>query len=282
MAVAFPDGWRVEVMRGHEEELLRVDYVWAGETCSFGLAVGAATAGEAAEQSLEAWALNGDIEIQGRAEVPAPVGTIVRLDARWIDGGGWSDYYFPAGDSVAWMECFAMDPPGDRWLHIAETLEAASDAAIVSEAFDGRVESPHFGFAMTLPSEWVAAGSGPRGGPPHDDGAYISVLYAFRGADSCRLLDLWRDADGEGWTTVEDMQQPTAIGHFGPDAETTYLELPAGRSARLDWSRPDGVSGTAYAFTDGSAWWRLDCASTEPPDDGWLSVAESFEFLSEG
>ena len=43
----------------------------------------------------------------------------------------------------------------------------------------------------------------------------------------------------------------------------------------------DGTDSREYLFTDRTTWFRLSCSSTDPPDDRWLSIAETFEFLPE-
>jgi len=39
------------------------------------------------------------------------------------------------------------------------------------------------------------------------------------------------------------------------------------------------MPATAWIFTDGDRHAALLCRSVRPPDDRWLSIAESFEFL---
>ena len=34
-----------------------------------------------------------------------------------------------------------------------------------------------------------------------------------------------------------------------------------------------------YSLTDGQTWLTLQCSSIEPPEDYWLSLAESVKFL---
>ena len=50
---------------------------------------------------------------------------------------------------------------------------------------------------------------------------------------------------------------------------------------RADWERWSGRPATAWVYldNDGHAAAALLCRSDEPPDDGWLSIAETFEFL---
>ena len=71
----------------------------------------------------------------------------------------------------------------------------------------------------------------------------------------------------------------SALWWLGGRGIVTVVELPGDHGTRLDWARFDALSATAYLFTDGSAWWRLECTSPEPPEDRWLSIAETFEFL---
>jgi len=62
-------------------------------------------------------------------------------------------------------------------------------------------------------------------------------------------------------------------------AVVTDADLAAGRAAALDVLYDDGRASREYLFTDTTAWLRLSCVSNEPPDERWLSVAETFEFL---
>jgi hypothetical protein len=48
---------------------------------------------------------------------------------------------------------------------------------------------------------------------------------------------------------------------------------------RADWETWGIGSATAWVFLDGARRAALFCRSTEPPEDRWLSIAETFEFL---
>jgi hypothetical protein len=68
----------------------------------------------------------------------------------------------------------------------------------------------------------------------------------------------------------------------GETPESTYLDLPAGRSGRVDWALHGEDSYSGYSFTDGATSLRLVCLAKDPPADRWRSIAETFEFLPQG
>ena len=65
--------------------------------------------------------------------------------------------------------------------------------------------------------------------------------------------------------------------------EVVVLELPAGQIPRLSYGlQYPGLetAHAAYYFSDGSTNHLLTCTSLARPEDDWLSVAETFEFLA--
>jgi hypothetical protein len=64
------------------------------------------------------------------------------------------------------------------------------------------------------------------------------------------------------------------------DVTTGYVDLPAGRAVVGDIRFKDGYDERDYVFTDGRMWFELDCGTDgTAPDDRWLFIAESFEYL---
>jgi hypothetical protein len=62
--------------------------------------------------------------------------------------------------------------------------------------------------------------------------------------------------------------------------ESVVLALPAGYAVRVRTEYTDPAQAWAYyRMTDGQSLGILGCAATSGPDDHWLSIAETFEFL---
>jgi hypothetical protein len=52
------------------------------------------------------------------------------------------------------------------------------------------------------------------------------------------------------------------------------------RAGRIESVDADGDHLTQYDLNDGDRWVSIGCTtSANPPDDSWLSIAETFEFL---
>jgi hypothetical protein len=68
---------------------------------------------------------------------------------------------------------------------------------------------------------------------------------------------------------------------LGSGDRTDFVELPCGRTGRISSTASHGPSSEGYVYTDGETYIHLRCQSTDPPDDDWLSVAETFEWLDE-
>jgi hypothetical protein len=63
------------------------------------------------------------------------------------------------------------------------------------------------------------------------------------------------------------------------DPDFAFVDLPAGWTGHLTATDVDGWTVGGYVYTDSEAWFKLECWSPDPPEDHWLSIAESFEFL---
>ena len=102
---------------------------------------------------------------------------------------------------------------------------------------------------------------------------------------SCYVEDFTRRAAmPPAWTSVGDAWLDLVSLRENPDvvtADGTNLDLPSGRAVRMDvvWEEGGGLI-SSYYFVDGTTWFVMNCGTSgEPPEDRWLSVAESFEFL---
>jgi hypothetical protein len=112
-------------------------------------------------------------------------------------------------DAIYVVECASSDPPADRWLSIAETLEFLPDPASGSIPSSpvlggGRIERPAEGFALTFPTDWTVEDITPETdaalAPGRDPGRLAlqpTILWADQpGSDGyCTVIDFTRLAE---------------------------------------------------------------------------------------
>ena len=143
---------------------------------------------------------------------------------------------------------------------------------------------------MSFPNDWIIAEVGDESREWMDrwaDPEQLSdtlLMAQHRGEYQCSFIGDTRFAEADpAFTSLAEWideeaywvkQDPTVA-----DFEAAYLDLTAGRTATLDVLHDDGTDSREYLFTDRTTWFRLSCSSTDPPDDRWLSIAETFEFL---
>jgi hypothetical protein len=185
---------------------------------------------------------------------------------------------------------------------------AAQELDLEPIGIGGRVEVPEAGYALTFPDDWVYVFPSAADAPALIDLAVEAVpdlagtlegvleqdlqfsLMAFGRSnpdagftENCNVID----TPGRGLTLNQGLDaEATAFRQLGdqlvsgPDVET--LELPAGEAGRIDYGlRFPGyqTEHATYHLTDGSDFHVLTCTYVERPDDDWLSIAETFEFL---
>jgi hypothetical protein len=181
-----------------------------------------------------------------------------------------------------------------------------------------RVEVPTWGFALTLPGDWTAVDTTrsdieaivvelqeSHPGMASDirdfaDAGYLALFPLFASAPveppalwsaNCTISLSLATADLEAHLEAFLAGLQAAPGVVGPP-EATLLVLPAGDAARVDHVytglAPDGAevvtAVSAYFLIADEVVYSLTCAdstSSDSPDDRWLSVAETFEFLPE-
>jgi hypothetical protein len=142
-------------------------------------------------------------------------------------------------------------------------------------ALDQRVEVPEVGVAVAFPDDWVV-----EVGPIMSDAALSAEAPS---GGSCGVVL----QDGSRWSNLDDAAEffVTVMRDFGPtvEATSTALRLPVGDAVRIDMEIPEERADSAsYMLTDGTTFYILMCeAFPDPPEDRWLSVAETFEFLPE-
>jgi hypothetical protein len=184
-------------------------------------------------------------------------------------------------------------------------IVVAQDAADKPVGFGGRVVVPEAGFAVTLPDDSVFL-------RPH--AAYDASLlgeaesrvepllsataeeYEGFGGNPVMLIS-WRMTESS--VTEEICSVRTGSTH-GKSAEfiagmrlatmrdwdwpvdLTLHELPVGETASIYYDDRPTVPVTAGAhwlFVDGETLHELTCMGDDRNEDGWLSIAEAFEFL---
>jgi hypothetical protein len=177
----------------------------------------------------------------------------------------------------------------------------------------GRVEMPEHGFAITLRDGWVAVDM------TADEEAQTQAVSSMFGDDFADVLpSMFAEARANhtalaffppgGWGAAGDwvadaafefcgvgstgISEPLATSRLaavaaalgGPSSGTpTVVGLPAGTAIAVDFpgTLDDGlaVSATAYFVANDRTLLIASCVAPDPPQDRWLSIAESVEFL---
>jgi hypothetical protein len=148
-----------------------------------------------------------------------------------------------------------------------------------------RVEVSDAGFALTFPGDWeihfdsssLASGSGAvvTGRSPGSDVTCEVYLYDTCSGepfgDCAAVLDEFAARMVATYESYED---------FAGAIEQAPVASAAEYAVRIDieWTA-DAAFGTSYVLTDGSVHDAVLCRGSERPDDRWLSIAETVEFL---
>ncbi len=150
-----------------------------------------------------------------------------------------------------------------------------------SVGFGKRVEEPEMGFAATFPEGWVVETTFGEARVVSPDGSTVCLPTGHR-------VDEPIDDPAAALDQIAAMFPVFADDGPMPIIDTSEFELPAGRAIRFiaDYALDDGlVEGydaryaTTYILTDGRVLLFLGCWAPERPDDDWLSIAETIEFL---
>lgn len=294
LAITLPEGWWVNVASS-SADFVSFDHVWtAFESCALFQVDPSPRRGPDAIPAIY------DEEALATTDVDLPAGVAVRTDSL-IDvdiDKHHTVYTIATGGPVVELSCRAAAPPDDRWLHLAETIEAspiagdqpAIGSAVLVGGFDGRVELPHLGFSLAFPSEWAVQGAlaGEDFTSAEPGGLWAQVLDE-RGMAlaACRIHSESCLVNDERGTTIEDMtERLLACVEESPNfvvVDWAFIDLPAGRSARAMMENlTDGSLWLTYRFTDGDSRGVLTCGADDLPEDRWLSIAETIEFLPAG
>lgn len=233
---------------------------------------------------------------EARTRVDLPVGPAWRIDS-FYNTRSESWYVARGADGIYKVECASSDPSADRWLSIAETLEFLPDPASGSIAPSpvlggGRIARPAEGFAVTFPEEWTVEEVTPEfdewwwNRTPEQRVLAPTILWADQpGSDGyCLVVDFTRLAEKPpAWRSVRaatrglwfDWRDDETL--VGP--EYVLQGFPLGRMGHLSAISVDGWTQDGYVYSDSALWMYLACWSPDAPEDRWLSIAETFEFL---
>lgn len=169
----------------------------------------------------------------------------------------------------------------------------------------GRVEVPEAGYAITLPDDWTYIR------PQQSDWETIldavkteepdlvpMVQAALASPDfSFSLLAYAPSLPGSFAENLNVITSPTGglslefitganLAQFkamGWTADVTMHELPVGDVAEIDYEASFGGQDLQFAlwiYVDDESQHNATFTSSERPDDSWLSIAETFEFLA--
>lgn len=211
-----------------------------------------------------------------RQSLELPAGPAERVDFAADEGGRWSVYILADEAFRHELWCRGDELPNDRWLPVAETFDLDPAPELASSPFDGTVQRPDAGLAMTFPESWHVRGSSTN----------LGLLYATSGSAVCAVSDYSSLAAENGWASVDDMHDEYVGVARARDnlsvAESSYLDLPAGRTGFADISFDDGTRAIRYSFADpgSGTLLALFCVGDPTPADRYRSLAGSVTWLA--
>jgi len=219
---------------------------------------------------------------------------------------GYADFYVMTGEDDRYYMLWCQDRyrHTDEWFAVAESFEFLP----VGRSEPGQPPSrgrpfQTTDFAVRFPDEWTVDEVTPEthgwlySKAGDDVRSWHGVAYAHDAEFSCAVIDTTGYAHELGFRTVDDAiawELDAFTGYSDdsrsrviswltddPDSVTsTMLDLPAGPAGAIDVTDEEWWNTRTYLLTDGERWFYLHCDDTfEPPDDDWLSIAETFEFL---
>ncbi len=274
-ALSFPGGWRLEA--AGEPSRRQVHALALDERCEVTSRTSDFSDLLNDVDDFEVTLAPGSGYIFGAREtVELPAGPAERIDfAANEEGGRWSVYAIWDQGVVHELWCRGDELPDDRWLPIAETLDLEPDPELTSSTFDPVTARPDAGVAMAFPEAWQVRGSSTNQG----------LLYATSDTAVCALSDYSEVAAAAAWASVDDMHDEYVAIAGSRDnlvvEESTYLELPAGRTGFAEIAFDDGTEAIRYSFADptGETLLALFCVGDPTPADRYRSLAESVEWF---
>ena len=298
ITMTLPSDWRVWTPADPEDDGIVVSEVLARQTCDVSVADAFATA-QAAADDLVASLDKHDIPIIEQRSFEPPVGTAVSVS---YHNPGLPDeprytlyeYRVTVPGGVLSMTCTGADPPPDRWRSIVESLTAGPERPSAPLVFDPRVDVPASGLAVTFPSEWLVRSWGDWPGLVLGGDFVLRAQSTVAGADcwleddsampdlaTRQTPDDWRQAFADAAALGWGRGTPTTPGQHPSEPHVTPVTLPSGPALRADWQDWAGMPATAWVFQAPDRAVVLLCRASDPPADGWRSIAETFEFLTE-
>jgi len=164
---------------------------------------------------------------------------------------------------------------------------ATTPESVAPPSFGQRVEVPEAGFAVTFPVDWEV--SIDTSDLPGEGGNFAVVSGREAASDVTCEVYVYGPCTGSPFgdcAAALDEVAARKLAYFDGDEsssrtdESTAMDLPAGYTVRVDTEWIDeGLFGSSYLLTDGKVFDSLLCSGSERPDDDWLSIAETFEFL---
>lgn len=154
----------------------------------------------------------------------------------------------------------------------------------------GRIDVGEPGIAITFPDAWTVyaptEGWERAWGPSSP--SWRTLVYGRppggTGGEMCRLVDASADRGDANpalfrasLLMANDRQaaeDPDIVEHHA-----SAIRSPFGPVNRSDFTWEGGWQASYYNFVDDARWIYLDCQSKVPPEDRWLSIVESIEFL---
>lgn len=290
VAITLPVEWRIWSFTDDKAHGIYASDVSGRRTCVFRLLSEASSAAAMAEETVEAVSRH-KTEVQ-QATHDVPVGTAVRVSYRYESLPDeprfvQHEYHLDVPRGVVSVYCAGDEPPADRWLSIVESITPLPAELPTSAPFDPRVEVPEHGLAVDFPAEWLVR-SWPGPGPVLGGSVVLRAVTLAQedgpGGHECLIED---DTALPSLPDVASLDEwlDTLVSTAGAQERTTsepvvtQVDLPSGPTVGADWERWSGMPATAWILADGDRRAALFCRSDEPPEDRWLSVAESFEFL---
>jgi len=156
---------------------------------------------------------------------------------------------------------------------VASLAVAAQSPSASPSTPDRRVEVPKAGYAVTVPEGWT-----------FED----SYLVSPDGRARCQPLASRVEEAVDDPSPMLERSAAFYAEYFEPVLiETSDIELPAGPAVQfvLDGTLQPGFMagearyGAIYLLVDGHTFLSLFCGAPERPEDDWLAIAETLEFL---
>ena len=147
----------------------------------------------------------------------------------------------------------------------------------------GRIERPADGFGVTFPQDWTVHDQTEHGSarawqwPVDASSVHRLVLRA----ESCYIQVDDRHVRLSLKAYVARLMRRVWSEPVTEPSHSSEVRLPAGRAWRIDAVHDSGQHITEYVLTNDGDFYIIGCSieGWAQPDDDWLSIAETFEFM---